>query len=125
MNSGYPTYDTGALITMYDAGNLTESSGDQTNNFGSGVIVVANLTILAGNATLHIQGKDSASGAYYDLLESAILTGNGTTVYTVYPGAPATSNVSVSSPLPAIWRVEAVLSSNGNVTGTVGASVVA
>ena len=120
----YPTFDTGALITLSDAGNLTASSPDQENAFSRGAIVVANLTILAGNATVKIQGKDKASGQYYDIGAGAVLTGNGTTSLTVYPGGPVTSGISVNSPLPATWRVQTVLSSNGNVSGTVGASVV-
>jgi hypothetical protein len=121
----YPTANTGALITLANAGNVTVSSPDQTNAFSRGAIVVTNLTdVAAGNVTVKVQGKDEASGVYYDLLDSAALTGNGTTVMTVYPGATVTANVSADSPLPATWRVQAIVSSNGNVTGTVGASVV-
>jgi hypothetical protein len=124
-SSPYPTYDTGALLTLTNAGNVTVSSPDQSNDFGRGVTVVANLTFTAGNLTIHVQGKDNASGQYYDLLTSAVLSGNATTSYTVYPGVTVSSNVAASAPLPAIWRVEAVIGSTGNVSGTVGASVTA
>lgn len=121
----YPTFDTGALVTLANSGNVTINSADQQNAFSRGAIVVTNLTdVVAGNVTVKVQGKDTASGVYYDLLDSAALSGNGTTVQTVYPGAPVTANISADSPLPATWRVQAIVSSNGNVTGTVGASVV-
>ena len=124
LSSPYPTYDTGPLITLSNAGNITVNSGDQFNNFSRGVIVTAGLTVLGGNLTIHVQGKDKASGKYYDLLESAVLSGNGTTQFTVYPGATTSNNVAVSTVLPAIWNVEAVISSSGNVSGTIGASVI-
>lgn len=125
-NTPYPTSDVGALISLVNAGNVTVSSPDQNNTFSRGLIATVNLSnVVAGTVTVKIQGKDVASGKYYDLLDSAALAGNGTTELTVYPGVAASANVAANSPLPAVWRATAVVSASGNITGTVGASVIA
>jgi len=124
MAGATPTYDTGVLITMANSGNTTINSTDQSNYFSRGVIVSNNLTIAAGNLTIKVQGKDTASGTYYDILDSAVISSTAFSTLTIYPGAPVTSNVSVNAPLPATWRVSAVIGSTGNVTGTIGASVI-
>lgn len=117
--------DTGdiTLITA-SASTTTKTSADQINTDGRGVIVVLDMTTVGtGSVTLTIQGKDVASGKYYTLLSGAAVTTNSTNVYTVYPGAPATANVSANSPLPRTWRVNVTANNANATTYTVGASV--
>lgn len=120
--------DTAALITVSAANpSATQNSSDQTNYNGRGVIVVFRMSSIGSNTglTLTIQGKDAASGQYYTLLSGAAVTTNSTNVYTVYPGAPATANVSANSPLPRTWRVQVTTSDTTHaVSYTVGASVI-
>lgn len=100
-------------------------SADLINENGRGVIVFLYLTgVLSGNVTIHIQGKDYISQQYYDLLVSTAIAAPGNTVLTVYPGCIATANATANSPLPRTWRIVAVVNSGGNVTGTLGASVI-
>jgi hypothetical protein len=115
--------DTAALITA--AGATTSQTGaDQTNYNGRGIQVVLDMTTVGtGSVTLTIQGKDAASGKYYTLLAGAAVTTNSTNVYTVYPGAPTTANVSASVPLPRVWRVITTANNANATTYTVGASV--
>jgi hypothetical protein len=120
--------DTAALITLAAAGAGTTNSTDQTNYNGRGVQVLANISAFSGTiaVTVNIQGKDAASGTYYNILSSTSLVGTGATNLTVYPGAGVTANVSASMPLPRTWRVQ-VVSGAGitpSVTMTVGASVI-
>lgn len=115
--------DTGALITASGA-TTTQTGADQTNYNGRGLIVVFDMTAVGtGSVTLTIQGKDTASGKYYSLLVGAAVTTNVTNVYTVYPGGPATANVSANSPLPRTWRVITTANNSNSCTYTVGASV--
>jgi hypothetical protein len=116
--------DTAALITASGA-TTSQTGADQTNYNGRGLIVVLDMTVVGtGSVTLTIQGKDAASGKYYTLLAGAAVVTNSTNVYTVYPGAPATANVSANSPLPRTWRL-ITTANNANATSyVVGASVI-
>ena len=121
-------HDKAALATLSAAGAGTTNGTDQTNVNGRGVQVVVDITAISGTSptlTVKVQGKDKASGKYYDLLASAALNATGTTLLTVYPGAPVTANVSASQALPAVWRVVSTVGGTSpSVTATVGASVI-
>jgi hypothetical protein len=121
-----PNVDTGALVTLAAQGAGTVISTDQANHCGRGVVVVVSLTTMtSATVVVHVQGKDMASGSYYDILVSASLASTGVTVLTVYPGAATTANVSSPQPLPATWRVSAVVTgASAAATGTIGASVI-
>lgn len=120
--------DTGALVTL-SAASAGGNSADQTNYNGRGLQLGINITALAGTTptlTVTIQGKDTSSGQYYTLLQSAALNATGYTNLTVYPGAPVTANVSATQVLPRTWRIlYAIGGSAGQaVTATIGASVI-
>jgi len=121
-----PTFDTSALINMVAAaGAQTLVGNDQTNNFSRGVNVGVYLqSLTGGSVTIHIQGKDAASGQYYDILVSSAIVTTGFTLLTVYPGLVVAANAAANAVLPATWRVTAVLAAGVTVTGTVGASVI-
>lgn len=116
-----------SLVTLSSTVAGTYNSPDLTNTNGRGVSVLVNLTTMtAASVVVTLQGKDIASGTYYTLLASAAKTATGATLLTVYPGAPATANVSANAPLPKTWRVSVAVSNNSGtaaVTGTIGASV--
>jgi hypothetical protein len=119
--------DTAALVTLTTAGAGTTNSTDQTNYNGRGLQIGVNITAVSGGQTLtiHVQGKDVASGTYYDILVSAALAAVAFTQLTVYPGGITTANVATPQPLPRTWRVQAVVAGAGTtVTATVGASVI-
>ena len=104
----------------------TQTVADQTNYNARGVIVVLDMTVASASpsVTLEIDAKDPVSGKYYSLLTGAAVTSVSTNVYTVYPGAPATTNVSANSPLPRTWRVK-VTANNANAgTYSCGASLI-
>jgi len=117
--------DTAALITAAGA-TTTQTSADQTNYNGCGVVVLLNLTVNAGglgSITLTIDGKDAASGAYYNLLTGAALAAVASTSYIIFPSVAAVANRAVAMGLPRVWRV-VVTANNANPTSyTVGACV--
>lgn len=121
------TVDTGALVTLTAAAaGLT--TADQTNAYGSSLKLVVDITGLTGTTptlTVVVQGKDTASGKYYNILSSTALAAVGTTVLTIGPGLPTTANLSANDVLPRTWRVVTTVGgTTPAVTATVGASVI-
>lgn len=107
------------------ARTATLQSSDQTNYNGRGLHVVLDVTSAGtGSITLTIQAKDALSGKYYTLLAGAAVTTNSTNVYKVYPGFPATANVSANDLLPRTWRIDVTHNNGNSITYSVGASVI-
>lgn len=119
--------DTAALVTLA-AASAGGNSADQTNLVGRGVKLAIDITAITGTGptlTVKIQGKDAASGKYYDILSSAALSAAGTTVLEVYPGIANAANAAQGVTLPKTWRVSyAIGGTTPAVTATVGASVI-
>ena len=107
------------------ARTATLQSADQTNYNGRGLHVVLDVTTAGtGSITLTIQGKDALSGKYYTLLAGVAVTTAVTNVYKVFPGAPATANVSANDLLPRTWRIDVTHNNANSITYSVGASVI-
>jgi hypothetical protein len=126
-NFATPTDNT-VLITS-TALSATTDSTDQTNTSYRGVYVyIATGTFGSGASaiTVTIQGKDPVSNKYYPILTSASLVASKDpsnapgNILLVYPGCTATTNQSVSQPLPKTWRVEAAASAWGTGGSTLG-----
>jgi len=118
--------DLNASDLLAGVGRTTsQNSADQVNSSFRGVKVWVNTTTIGtGSITVTIQGKDPGSGVYTTLLASAAIVTNTTGVYTVYPGLPATANVSANDILPRQWRI-AVVANNANPANyTIGASLI-
>ncbi len=111
-----------ATLLASAARTATTSSADQTNYNGKGVLLVVNVTAEAGTTTLTltVQGKDSISGNYYDLITGIVVYNAATDTPTVtraiaiYPGvltadAIGAGNANLISQksvvLPRTWRV--------------------
>lgn len=107
----------------------TTNSPDQVNHCGRGVHVILDVTAKEGSPSivLKIQGKDPASGGYYDILEGVAVTAVSTNVYKVHPEMTAETNVVAKDILPRTWRVAVIYTgtpSTDKITYSVGASVV-
>jgi hypothetical protein len=103
--------DKGAVATLAAAGSGTVTSADIMNPTGSGVRVSINVSAISGSgATLvvKVQGKDVASGTYYD-----IMTG---------PSIIQTNTSTVRSDLVPEWyRISyTITGTTPSVTGTIG-----
>lgn len=106
------------------AARTTAQTGSDLTNYGQkGVIVIIDITAVAGtpSLTFTIEGKDSTSGKYYTILASAALTGTGTTKLVVYPGITTGANATINHPLPRVWRVNVAVGTADSVTYSVGA----
>ena len=98
------------------------NSLDFVNNFYRGVHLVVTVTgYVSGSYTLTLQGKNLATGNYYDLLVGSAITANGQTVLKLYPGIPGAANGAASDFLPQIWRVQLNGASSPNMTIAVDA----
>src|SRR6516164_7464803 len=96
------------------AQTVTQTQADQSNSVSRGVLVVLDMTVVGtGSVTLEIDGKDPTSGKYYALLTGAAVVTNVTNVYSLFPGAPVTANVSANAMLPHTWRLK-VTANNAN-----------
>lgn len=100
------------------ARTTTQTGADQSNSSGRGLKVVLDMTNVAAgpDVTLKIQGKDVASGKYYDILAGTNVTTVSTVVYTVYPGMTPVANATVSDVIPRTWRV--IVTANNANSGT-------
>jgi len=90
-----------------------------------GLHLVFDITVAPGvdTVTLKIEGYDTTSGKYYDILVGAALSTVGTNTMRVYPSQVAAANVAVSDCLPSAWRVTVTHSAATNFTYSVGATL--
>ena len=116
------------VVATLAAATVSGNSTDQVDIDGRGVQLVIDITAITGttpSATFSVQGKDMASGKYYNLLTSVALTAVGTTVLTIYPGIAASANVSANTVIPRVFRVSYTISGTTPVvTATIGASII-
>lgn len=114
------TQDLGAVLTGA-AATATQNTLDLSNGAFRGIKAVLDMTTVGtGSVTLSIQGKDQASGKYITLLAGAAVTTNTTNVYTIYPGLPATANVSANDVLTKTFRILVTANNANATTYTVG-----
>jgi hypothetical protein len=73
--------------------------------------------------TVRIQGKDPASGKYYDILVSAVIATVSTTVLRVGPGLTAAANLVANDMIPSVWRVTVTHGDTDSATYSVGCNL--
>lgn len=114
-------------VTLLASAARTASvaTDDQSNSQHRGVVVIINATAATSTPSVvaTIQGKDELSGAYYTILASAAITGTGTTVLRVFPGATNASNLVANDVLPSTWRVNLVAADADSLTYSVAAQL--
>ncbi len=95
--------------TLYQVAAITATpavviQNDTTSPRRGGQFVI---DVTAGSTlslTPTIDGLDTLSGKWYNLLTGTALTATGTTVLRVYPGLTPAANVIASDFLPPTWR---------------------
>jgi hypothetical protein len=109
------------------ARTATVATADQRNSRHRGVRVHINVTAASATPSVvfTVQGKDNATGDYFDLLASAAVTATGDTYLLIYPGVAAAANASVNQPLPSTWRVNCVHADADSITYQVTADLLA
>jgi hypothetical protein len=110
------------VFTSDDYVNLIGDNINSPGRFLDVVVDATNVGVGPGTVTMTIDGKDPASGKYYNLLTSAALNAVATTVLRIGPGLTPIANLTVNQALPGIWRVTATVAVNA-VTATIGFGV--
>lgn len=107
------------------ARTATNSTPDQAGAGFSAAHVIVDVTAwTAGSVTPKLQGKDIASGKYYDLLIGPALVATGTTVLKIGRGISPAANGAAGDLLPETWRVVLTHADATSITYSVGAVVV-
>lgn len=99
----------------------TQTSADITTfNLGA-ITVILDMTVVGtGSVTVSINGKDPASGKYYNLLTGAAVTTNSTNVYRIQPGIVAVANKDVNAYLPRVIQIVVTANNANPATYSVG-----
>ncbi len=116
-----------AIILLASAAvSSTISSSDEINHNSKGAHFIIDVSAIAstGTITVSIQGKDSISGNYYDILVGSTITATGTTALKVYPGIGQIPNGSASDILPRTFRVTCTYGGSGTITYSVSCSLI-
>lgn len=126
-NNAQPVLADGNFTLLSNAARTaTTNTALQGNYWYRGIIATLNVTAASGTGglTVHIQGQDAISSAWYDVLvASSAVTATGLYTYSVYPGIGMSSvTMSVSAILPAVWRVSVVAGDSSSYTYSLGAS---
>jgi hypothetical protein len=119
-------YALGRSITLFNllARTATLNSGDQNGESFEFLHVIIKVTAASATPSVvfRIQGKDPASGDWYDILVSAAITGAGTTVLKVGPGLTAAANLVANDMIPSVWRLRAEHADADSITYSAGAN---
>lgn len=101
------------------------SSGDQDGTDIEFLHIIIDVTAVTATPalTVRIQGKDPASGKYYDILVSTAIATVSTTVLKVGPGLTAAANLVANDIVPSIWRVTVTHGDTDSATYSVGANL--
>lgn len=106
------------------ARTTTQTSADLINYNGKKLKIILDVTSAGtGSVTVTINGKSTLSSKYYLLLAGAAVTTNSTNVYTIFPGATATANVSANDCVPLIFQVVVTANNTNSVTYSVDAQI--
>lgn len=99
----------------------TQTSADIVTYNLAGISVFLNMTIVGtGSVTLTINGKDPASGVYYNILTGAAVVSNVGNLYRVMPGIPAVANKDVNAYLPRVIQIVVTANNANPATYSVG-----
>lgn len=99
----------------------TQTSADITTYNLSGISVFLNMTVVGtGSVTVTINGKDPASGVYYNILTGAAVVTNVGNLYRIMPGIPAAANKDVNAYLPRIIQIVVTANNANAATYSVG-----
>lgn len=103
------------------ARTTTQTSADITTYNLGAITVTLDMTVVGtGSVTLSIDGKDPASGKYYNLLTGGLVITNSTNVYFVDPTIAGAANVNAQRRLPRIIRIVVTANNANAATYSVG-----
>lgn len=107
------------------ARTTTQTSADLGSVGCTGLIAVLDMTTVGtGSVTLTIDGKDSASGKWFNLITGAAVVTNSTNVYRIYPGLTPVANATVSDVVPSIYRMVVTANNANSATYSLGVQLI-
>lgn len=106
------------------ARTATVTAGPVNSPSDTGVCVYISATASADTPSVvpKIQGQCPASGAWFDILEGAAITGASQVRLSVAPDLTPVANVAASAVLPANWRVVFTAADSDSLTYSAGAT---
>jgi hypothetical protein len=114
-------------VTVLTSGarTTTQTSADLLNYSGAGTlnVVLDMTTVGTGSVTISIDGKDVASGKYYNLLTGAAVTTNSTNRYRIGSSIAAVANSIALDYLPRTFRIVVTANNANSATYSVGYSL--
>lgn len=103
----------------------TQTSADIINPNHNSLSVILDVTVPGtGSVTVSIDGKDPASGKYYNILTGAAVTTATTVRYRVSPSIASVANSIAQDILPRTFRVVVTHNNANAITYSVGYSLV-
>lgn len=103
------------------ARTTTQASADIINFNWKKLVVMLDMTVIGtGSVTLSIDGKDTVSGKYYNILTGAAITTNSTNRYRVGELLAAVANSVAQDYLPRIIRITVTANNANSATYSVG-----
>jgi hypothetical protein len=103
------------------ARTTTQTSADIVNYNWSKLTVVLDMTVVGtGSVTVSIDGKDTASGKYINLLTGAAITTNSTNRYRIGEALAAVANAVAQDYIPRIIRIVVTANNANSATYSVG-----
>lgn len=112
-------------ILASGARTTTQTSADQTNPNHRGIKIVLDVTAGTGlSLVLTLDDKDLNSGKYSNILTSAAITGVSTSVFRVFPGATAISNLTVNDIIARLFRIVITAGNATSATYSVSYSLI-
>lgn len=114
------------LMLSSDPRSSTTASGAKTNHNHRGAHFIIDVSDIETDATLTptIQGRDSISSNYYDILTGLEITTVGTHVLKVYPGIGQIPNGAASDILPRTFRINMVYGGTDDITYSVSYALI-
>lgn len=85
------------------------------------IVIDCTAIVSAPSVVFTVDGIDSTSGKFFNIITSAAVVAAGTTVMTVALGVTVAANVAVSAPLPQTFRVVATHGNGNSITYSVTA----
>lgn len=90
------------------------------NTLGGAFIINVSAVASTPSVVFTVKGQDPASGATWDILASAAITGTGTTVLRIHPELTAAANTIAKDFLPKAVIVTATHADGDSITYSVG-----
>ncbi len=115
------------VILPSAARTVTVNSPDFINPNAKGGNFLINISAITGTPRIRVivQGKDSLSGEYYNVLVGNLYAVTGTNVMRVYPGINNEPGIAVSDILPRMFRIAVIHSDGDSITYSISAVLIA